>query len=623
MKRQAFTPHQKGPTDPRELEAFLDTFFAEQMEKLHVPGAVLVLVKDGEIFFAKGYGYTDPEKKTPVIPDKTIFRMGSVSKLFTATAVLQLYEQGQLNLNDDVNEYLKHLQLEENYPEPVTVASLLTHTSGLEQRGIGTAVQKKSELMPLREYLASGVLCRAMPSEEVIIYSSPGMALAGYLVEVISGVPFAQYIEENIFQPLDMRRSSFQQPLPSHLRADLAVGYRYENGTYNPYTSEYLSAITPAGDFYSTATDIAHFMIAHLQDGRYGNSRILNEATAQDMHQQHFTHHPRLRGRTYGFSEWFENNQRAIFHDGAAPGINSRLFLLPDQNLGFFVGWNSDELQLKFELTSQFLDHYYPVQEKPTPPQPPADFHNRASRFTGSYRSYEFSSKTIAKLSTLFEQVRVRDSGDGTLTIGTNRYAEVEPLLFQQVDGANCVAFREDDSDHITHLLFGTGAYKKLPWYETTVFQLGLIGFFVLAFLSACIISFLPLIGLQPLLIPRLPQLLASLIGALDLVFLIGLALAVFQMERWEFVYGIPPVLISLLVIPLLTISLTVGLTIFGALAWRTEYWSVYGRLYYSLITLATLTFVPFLRYWNLLGLRFRVRARHKNSESLRIGEKR
>ena len=593
-----------GPTDPKELEAFLDAFFSEQMEKLHVPGAVFVLVKDGEIFFAKGYGYSDVEKEKPVVPDKTIFHLGSVSKLFTATAVMQLCERGKLNLNNDVNRYLKHFQLEENYPEPVTVANLLTHTSGLEQQGIGTGVRNESELVSLAEYLASGVLRRVMPPGEVIIYSSPGMALAGYLVEQISGVTFAEYIDENIFQPLGMGRSSFKQPPPSRLASDLAMGYRYKKGSYKPYSTDYLSIIPPAGDFYTTATDIAHFMIAHLQDGRYGNLRILDEATAQNMHQQHFTHHPRLRGRAYGFSELLENNQQAIFHDGGAPGFNTRLFLLPNENLGFFLAWNSNTIKLHWELTSQFFDHYYPVENEHGPPEPSADFRNIAGRFTGRYCPYGFSSKTIAKLSTLFEQIRVRDGGDDTLTVGSNRYAEVEPLLFQRTDGDSYVAFRKDHNDHVTHLFFGTAAYKKLRWHETTVFQLGMIGFFVLVFLSACVINLLPVLGLQLLDTPELPQLIAGLASALNLVFLVGLALAVFKIDQWEFVYGVPPVLIALLVIPLVTTILTVGLPILAAVTWESEYWSVISRLYYSLITLSALAFIPFLHCWNLLGFK-------------------
>ena len=602
-------PHHQGPTDPQELEAFLDAIFAEQMEKLHVPGAVFVLVKDGQIFFAKGYGFADIENQTPMVPDKTIFHGGSVSRLFTATAVMQLAERRLLNLDDDVNKHLNLFQLEDNYLQPVTVANLLTHTGGFEHRGIGSAARSESKVVPLGEYLASGVLHRVMSPGEVIIYSSPGIALAGYLVEEVSGVPFAQYIDENIFQSLGMSRSSLQQPPPSHLALDLAVGYRYDNGTYKPYPTDYLTNIPPAGDFYFTATDIARFMITHLQNGRYGNTRILEEATTREMHRQHFTNHPRLRGRAYGFSEWFENDQRAIFHDGSAPGFDSRLFLLPDQNMGFLLAYNSNQYLLRADLTSQFLDHYYPVQDQPVASQPSADFQSRVDRFAGGYRSYDYSLHTIEKLLTLFDQIHVTAGGDGTLAVGSSLYVEVESLLFQRVDGEGYVAFREDDNGHITHMFIGTGTFEKLPWYETVAFQQTLIGFFVLVLLSACIawpIGYL--FRKQPsqsTRSSRLARLLAGLTSGLNLMFLIGLALALFLIDQWEFTYGMPPVVIALLFIPLLTAILTVGLLVFAVLAWTDNYWSVLGRLHYSLVALAALVFIWFVNYWNLLGFRF------------------
>ena len=171
-------PHQQGPTDPQELEAFLDGFFAEQMEALHIPGAVFILVKDGETFFTQGYGLANLGSQRPVIPDETLFRVGSVSKRFTDTAIMQLVEQGRLNLDDDVNEYLESFQLEENYPRPVTIANLLTHTGGFDERLTGTGVRSPSELVPLGQYLADNMPPRVMPPGDTISYSNHGYALA-------------------------------------------------------------------------------------------------------------------------------------------------------------------------------------------------------------------------------------------------------------------------------------------------------------------------------------------------------------------------------------------------------------------------------------------------------------
>ncbi|HCF26353.1 MAG TPA: hypothetical protein DEV81_03885 [Cyanobacteria bacterium UBA11049] len=199
-----------GLTNPQELEAFLDRFFTARMPRLHIPSAAFVLVKDGKTFFSKNYGYADLEKKILVDPE-TLFGVGSVTKLLTATAVMQLVEQGKLSLNQDVNKYLQQVQVDKNYPTPVTVADLLTHTSGFDEHFIGTGAKTAAQVMPLKDYVAKQMPARVIPPKQVICYSNYGMVLAGYLVELVSGVPFTQYVDENIFQPLGMAHSSFME----------------------------------------------------------------------------------------------------------------------------------------------------------------------------------------------------------------------------------------------------------------------------------------------------------------------------------------------------------------------------------------------------------------------------
>lgn len=616
-------PHQQGPTDPQELEAFLDAFFAEQMEALHIPGAVFILVKDGETFVTKGYGLADLESQRPVIPDETLFRVGSVSKLFTATAIMQLVEQGQLNLDQGVNNYLDDFQLPDDDSNPVTVANLLTHTGGFDERLTGTGVRSPSELAPLGQYLADNMPPRVMPPGDNISYSNHGYVLAGYLVEEISGSPFEQYVEENILRPLDMNHSSFRQPLPSELAPDLASGYIYTTD-YQVLSVEYLN-IAPAGSLCATATDMAHFMIAHLQNGRYEDARILEEETAQEMHQRQFTHHPQLAGWAYGFYEHIENGQRAIVHGGDITGFSSLLFLLPEQNLGFFVSFNASVSALfglgdpREEWVSRFLDRYYPVAEGPVSGQPSADL----QCFSGNYRMNRYARTTLEKgLPPIpMLQWRVIANDDGTLTLESplnilesSLWVEVGPLLFQEVDGDGYVAFREDEKGRITHMFMMTlgvpMALEKVSWYETDVFQLSLIGFFVLAFLSVfawpvgALIRRLRKRPAEPSRLALWARYLAGLVSALNLVFVVGLVVRLGQVLSGVF-YGTPAYFVALLVIPLLTAILTVGLVVFTVLAWRDNYWSVLGRLHYSLVTLAALVFIWFVNYWNLLGFRF------------------
>ncbi|MFV9630163.1 MAG: serine hydrolase domain-containing protein [Methanosarcinales archaeon] len=203
--------HRQGPTDPQELEAFIDGVMVAQMEAYYIPGATISVVKDGELFFAKGYGYADMEYGKPVIANETLFRIGSVSKLFTWTAVMQLAEQGKLDLNADVNTYLTDFKIPDTYPEPITLAHLMTHTAGFEDYHRIFA-RSADDIEPLGEYLANNMPARVRPPGEFIAYSNYGTSLAGYIVEEVSSMPFDVYIEENIYKPLDIQRSTFRQP---------------------------------------------------------------------------------------------------------------------------------------------------------------------------------------------------------------------------------------------------------------------------------------------------------------------------------------------------------------------------------------------------------------------------
>jgi CubicO group peptidase (beta-lactamase class C family) len=387
---------QQGPSDSQELEAFLDGVFAVLLDAHHIPGATVAVVKDGELLFAKGYGYADLEKRKPVDPDKTLFRIASVSKLLTWTAVMQLAEQGKVNLSEDINTYLTDFKIPDTYPEPITLAHLMTHTAGFEERFINTFSHGPEGLEPLGVFLATNMPARVRPPGELAAYSNYGASLAGYIVEEVSGIPFEEYVEEHIYTPLEMHHSTFRQPLPPELAPDMAVGYTYENGVYR--AEEFLYDINaPAGSMSATATDMAKFMIAHLQDGRYVDTRILNESTAKEMHRQHFTHDPRINGMCYGFIEGNYNNQRIIYHTGGLIYFKSLLMLLPEQDVGLFVSFNSpDGGKAQTELKQAFIDRYYPVPDAPAP-QPPSDFHKRVKQFTGSYKSTRSSYTTYEK----------------------------------------------------------------------------------------------------------------------------------------------------------------------------------------------------------------------------------
>ena len=361
-----------GPSDPKELETFLDGVMAAEMEKDHVPGAVIAVVVDGSPFFMKGYGYADLENKIPVDPQQTLFRPGSVSKLFVWTAVMQLVEQGKLSLDENVNAYLD-FTIPDTYSQPIALKHIMTHTTGFEDIGADLFKLNASEVHPLGDYLKTHIPRRVYPPGEIGAYSNYATAVAGYIVERISGMSFNEYVEANILQPLDMQHATFRQPLPDALAGDMAQGYNFWQGAYQKGGFEFVQPY-PVGGLSATASDMTHFMIAHLQNGRYALNQILEEATARQMHSQLYTPDPRMLGMAYGFFESEINGQRIISHGGDTILFHTGLYLLLDVNSGIFISSNSTGgAGLSDAVLKAYMNRYYLQTEAPNS-TPAAEF---------------------------------------------------------------------------------------------------------------------------------------------------------------------------------------------------------------------------------------------------------
>ena len=323
---------------PAELESFSDQFFPAQMEKLHIPGVSLIVVQDGKVVLAKGYGYADLATSSPISAETSVMRIGSISKLFVATAVMQLVERGKLDLDADVNRYLTAFQLEDTFPQPVTLAQLLTHTAGFEDPPYATYTDPH-QVQPLSEHLAEKMPPRTRRAGEEFIYSSYGYALAALIVEEVSGMPFDQYVEQKIFRPLGMAHSRYLLALP--LPENLATGYFYHDGWQVPQPVDYDDDY-PGGSIVSTAEHMSHFILAHLQDGCYQGGCILQASTVAEMHQRRAQTPYEGQNVALGFVEGLQNGQRLLGHTGAISGFGSSLDLLPDHNLGYFFSFNEE-----------------------------------------------------------------------------------------------------------------------------------------------------------------------------------------------------------------------------------------------------------------------------------------
>jgi CubicO group peptidase (beta-lactamase class C family) len=602
-----------GPTDPAELEAFIDGMMAAHLPSREIPAATIAIVRDGELFFAKGYGYANREEKIPVKADTTLFRPGSTSKLFTWTAVMQLAERGQLDLDADINTYLKSFQIPATYPEPITMKHLLTHTPGFEEGALGYLfVKDESGLMPMREALAAHIPDRVRPPGTWSSYSNYGTALAGLIVEDITGLSFAEYIEKNIFEPLAMERSTFREPLPEHLAPDMPVGYRRKNGLYEAGDFEFISNFGPAGALSATATDMANFMIAHLQLGAFGDQRILEEETALQMHSQLYTPEPRLPGMAHGFYESDIYGQHAIGHAGDTGYFHTDMALFTEHNVGLFVSYVAHGGLARWELVEAFVKRYFPYEE-PELPEPPEDFAERAKKYAGNYRFTRHNWSDLEKIMSMPSVVKVAPTKDGTLiTSGIFEdpwhWVEVEPNFFRQIDGGMTLAFIEDDSGNVTHMAFSLLPFMptyRIAWYANPTFNYIVMAVGLLLCVTTLISAFRHRkTRKEDPARARWAVRLAWLVSALTLVFWLA-AVIIVSAAGEDLFYGYPTALTVALMLPILISILTLGVAVYAVLIWKEGYWTRFRRLHYTLFAIFAVGLVWFYWYWNVLGVQY------------------
>jgi len=629
----------RGPTDPAEFEAFLDAYLAEQMETHHIPGAVFTMVKDGQVFFSKGYGFADLERQTPFDPDDTLLTTASLGKAFAAVGVLQLTERGVIDLNEDVRPYFKDFQLKTNFDQPLTFANLLTHTDGFETRMIGIAALSEDDLLPLGELIETFTPAQIYPPGQYLTYGDFAANLSGYLTQEISGAPFEQVMADDIFTPLGMTDTTFDQHLSEEMRARLAPGYEFQNGKYEPVPFLYLR-YAPSGGLRTTAADMNRFMIALLGGEEYQGARILNEASAQLMFTRQFAPHPKTSGITYGLFEHLENGKQLFLRDGDGVGTRSRMVLFPEQDLGFFVSYNSGDSNLRLDIISAFLDHYYP-ESGSNIPAPLAGYQERAHRFAGTYRPLQADTTTFTKSMYFFSQlVEVTATDGGYLSIstagmggdqssalggfeGTSRWVEVEPLYFVRVDGKGQLAFVDDDAGTIIQMVSGQGyhsSFARLPWYESQSLQMVLIELVAVLLISMLVSTCIswPLGALIRKLRKQpvqkvlwggvVARLWITLVGGMLALFLfrdIGVLYSIGSIAGMpNFVWGINSDIVESLNSLYLPAMLAFALPIFTVLAWVKGWWTTSTRVHYTLVTLAVFAGLWWAEYWNLLGFR-------------------
>lgn len=610
-----------------DVKAFFDDLVPKLMEKHHVPGVAISLVKDGKKLFAKGYGYANLDTKKPAHADETLFRIASISKLFTWIAVMQQVEEGRIDLDTDVNKYLKKFKIPDTFPgRPVTMRHLMTHTAGFDDH-IEPRIYSKdpSDLEPLWAFLKRTWPPQVRPPGEISVYSNYGTCLAALIVEEVSGMAFEEYIEKRIIQPLGMNRTTIVQPLPNRLASDMSVGYVYGKDGYSPQEFE-LIRVAPAGAVSTTATDMAKFMIAQLQLGRYGNKRILGEAAAREMQSPQFSPAPGVSSLCLGIYETPLHGLRMIGHAGDTVFFHSNLFIIPKEQVGLFVTCNSPGgSSLRNDLRAAFLDRYYPSQgDEPRPPK--KETQQRIPGIEGTYESMIYNTLTIEKYFFPLLQFTIKTTPNGTLMVSFRKYAseveEVKPYTFRPVNGVQAFhgdqVFVRNPEGHVTYYYLANAPFmpfKRIPLYATTRFTEVVKTICLAVFLSVFIWPVRAIIRkrrkLKEIDTPVLGQTARWIAGSAAVLMLLFVFLLSTMMSRTNLVeqfftiIPVPPPLILLLVMPVIAAALTLFVIPLNVLAWLKKYWTFRERIHYTLVAAALIAFIWWLDFYNLLGWRF------------------
>lgn len=453
------------------LASVLDPVMTAWIDGHKGPGAVVVVVTHDGPVFAKGYGFADVEAGKPFTADSTLVRAGSISKLFTGIAVMQLVDAGRLDLDRDVNDYIDFVVPVPQGGVAVTLRRLLTHRAGFEEHGKGL-FSRSPDPEPLGRWLARNQPLRIFPDGEVEAYSNYGFALAGYVVERVSGEPFAAYVQHHILDPLGMSHSTFLQPLPDDLAPLMAKGYRRSDQPPQGFFETI--AASPAGALSSTGTDMGRVMRALMNGGTLDGVRILSEARLGEM-----TAAP-LEATSAGYLGLVFFGQKVAGHDtighgGATMSFFSDLKIFPAHGIGVFISRNGQGEIRSVKDLLEMPDPARVIAQRFLPEAPVAagagarTFPANAS-IAGNYHPTRRSESSFARLSEFRSQfvAKVDAAGNGRAFAAVWPFGE--GIMFKRMGdnlyegpGGNRVTFVDAGSD--SYFVAPGGRLQRVPWW--------------------------------------------------------------------------------------------------------------------------------------------------------------
>ncbi len=588
-----------GGTD----EVFIDGVIAGVLAEQKSPGAAVAVVRNGRVRLVKGYGYADVGG-TQRVNEDTLFRVGSISKVFVWLAVLQQVEAGRIDLDGDVNDYLRSLRIPDESRAgaglpPVTIRHLMTHAAGFDDRLFGLFSLQPPE--SLGERLAARIPARLWPPNARRAYSNWGTALAAHVVETASGLSWEDYARRYLFRPLDQKSISFRQPLDNDLAVNAARGYRRQGGIWKPQDFEYVS-LPPAGALSASAAAIAELAVELARPDR---TRVFNSVAAKHLLYQtnpDFDAGPGFRV-THGLYDMSRGSVPALGHGGATMLFHSRLVVWPETRAALFVSMNAAESALVIDAVVAAVAQHWGYQQ--TNQRPPIT--HDGARFAGYYAAARASHEGPDRLLGLASGVDVTtDPVNGDLLLrramppGLVRMHAVDGLVFEEVQGWRRAQFIESGGN-VVGLRFNS--VPVIEYFRADhPRRLGLAAL-AIVFVNVAVWVAWPWTWLFNRREPRgAGQWRATLVAMAVSALLLGFAF------WWLNALADPTELLIdgyraldwLLWIPVAAAALLVVQLALLVKVWRTPFWWFARRLHYTALTVANGAFLGWCWLWNL-----------------------
>jgi CubicO group peptidase (beta-lactamase class C family) len=609
----------KHALEKADLEAFFDGIVPLQLERSDVAGATVLVMKDGQALLKKGYGYADLKKKKAVDPDTTMFRLASISKLFTWISVMQMAERGKLDIDTDVNKYLD-FQIAPAFGKPIVLRNLMTHTGGFEEEIRDIILADPKMAMPLRQFLVENQPRRMYAPGEVPAYSNYGVGLGGYVVQRVSGEPFEQYVAEHIFAPLGMKHSSFNEPLTPELAGFASEGYK--NSTEAPVQGFEIFNPAPAGGISSTAGDMGRFAQALLNGGELDGKRILKPETLQAMWTRQFAASDALPAMCMGFYQFWRNGLQFVGHGGDLIAFHSVFAVEPREKLVLFVSYNSvnSENKARGEIINSFTDRYYPSAVATSAQKLPVE---ELARVAGTYQSTRRADSTKLKVASISDQVHASVDKDGVLKLDdfrdlrghVKKWKATGKDLWQEDEGQDRLFVIRDGRGRVARLAFNFAGVQleRVPWYERDSIVMPVVGAclaIVVAVVAASLIRLGRRIFLRrrPMLVAQPgtvwlsvgPRLAAFLWIALAIC--TGVLMSLAQSETFLPTRAMDKYFVLINVIAGAAILLSVIAVLAAVRIWRRADVRVISRVKFSVVAVACVFLIWFSAHWNLIG---------------------